>query len=72
MKLCHKREKFGMSLSGKYRKTDEMIYGSGEIADNSNVEDRDISLNTGYKFSDKHKITFNANYHYGDWGNRAI
>ncbi len=68
MKLCHKSEKFGMSLSGKYRKTDEMIYGNGEIAENSNVEDRDISLNTGYKFSDKHKITFYANYHYGDWG----
>jgi outer membrane cobalamin receptor len=56
MKLCHKSEEFGISLSAKYRKTGEMVYGSGEIADNSNVEDRDISLNTGYKFSDKHKI----------------
>ncbi|ALO17228.1 Colicin I receptor precursor [Salinivirga cyanobacteriivorans] len=68
VKVCHKREKFGISLNGKYRKTGEMIYGNGEIAENSNVEDRDISLNTGYKFSDKHKIIINANYHYGDWG----
>ncbi|MFW5721351.1 MAG: TonB-dependent receptor, partial [Bacteroidota bacterium] len=42
--------------------------GHGETAENSNVEDRDISLNTGYKFSDEHKIIINANYHYGDWG----
>ncbi len=68
IKLCHKREKFGISLNGKYRKTAEMVYGNGEIAENSNVEDRDISLNTGFKFWDKHKIIINANYHYGDWG----
>jgi outer membrane receptor protein involved in Fe transport len=68
VKVCHKREKFGISLNGKYRKTGEMVYGNGEIAENSNVEDRDISLNTGYKFSDEHKIIINGNYHYGDWG----
>lgn len=68
LKVCHKREKFGISLNGKYRKTGEMVYGNGEIAENSNVEDRDISLNTGYKFSELHKIIVNANYHYGDWG----
>ncbi len=68
IKLCQKKEKFGISMNAKYRKTDDMVYGSGEIAENSNVEDRDISINTGYKFSDKHKIILNANYHYGDWG----
>jgi len=68
IKLCHKKEKYGISINGKYRKTDNMMYGSGEIAENSNVEDRDIAVNTGYKFSDKHKIILNANYHYGDWG----
>jgi outer membrane receptor protein involved in Fe transport len=68
VKVCHKKEKFGISLNGKYRKTGEMVYGNGEIAENSNVEDRDISVNTGYKFSDEHKIIINANYHYGDWG----
>lgn len=68
IKLCHKKEKFGISINAKYRKTDVMVYGSGEIAENSNIEDRDIAINTGYKFSDKHKIILNANYHYGDWG----
>ncbi|MGI5847841.1 MAG: TonB-dependent receptor [Candidatus Cryptobacteroides sp.] len=68
IKLCHKKEKFGISMNAKYRKTGNMVYGSGEIAENSNVEDRDVAINTGYKFSDKHKIIFNANYHYGDWG----
>ncbi len=68
VKLCHKREKFGISINSKYRKTGEMVYGNGEVAENSNVEDRDISLNTGYKFSDAHKIIVNANYHFGDWG----
>ncbi|MFO8146880.1 MAG: TonB-dependent receptor [Gillisia sp.] len=68
VKLCHKREKFGISINGKYRKTGEMLYGNGEVAENSNVEDRDISINTGYKFPDEHKIIINANYHYGDWG----
>lgn len=68
IKLCHKKEKFGISMNAKYRKTNNMVYGSGEIAENSNVEDRDIAINTGYKFSNKHKIILNANYHYGDWG----
>jgi len=68
VKACHKEENYGISINGKYRKTGEMVYGNGEIAENSNVEDRDISLNTGYKFSDAHKIIVNANYHYGDWG----
>ena len=66
--LCHKREKYGISIHGKYRKTEEMVYGDGEVAENSDVEDRDFSINTGYKFSDAHKVTVNANYHYGDWG----
>ncbi|NCD09819.1 MAG: TonB-dependent receptor [Negativicutes bacterium] len=66
--LCHKREKYGISVHGKYRKTDEMVYGEGEIAENSDVEDRDFSVNTGYKFSDAHQMILNANYHYGDWG----
>lgn len=68
IKICHKKEKYGISVNGKYRKTDNMIYGNGETAENSNVEDRDFSFNTGVKFSDQHKIVLNAGYHYGDWG----
>lgn len=66
--FCHKREKYGISIHGKYRKAEEMVYGNDEVAENSDVEDRDISINTGYKFSDAHKVIVNANYHYGDWG----
>lgn len=68
VKVCHKKEDFGISVNAKYRKTDEMVYGNGQTADNSNVEDRDIAINTGYKFSDKHKVIVNANYHWGNWG----
>ncbi len=68
VKFSKKGEKFGVSVNGKFRKTGEMVYGSGDTAENSNVEDRDITLNTGYKFSNKHKIIVNANYHYGNWG----
>ncbi len=68
LKLSHRQEKFGISINGKFRSTGDMVYGNGKVAHNSNVEDRDVSLNTGYKFSEKHKIILNANYHYGDWG----
>jgi len=68
VKICHKRQNFGISINGKYRKTGDMVYGNGEVADNSNVEDHDFSINTGYKFSNTHKILLNVGYHYGDWG----
>lgn len=68
IKLCHKNSKYGVSLNMKYRKTGDMVYGEGEVAENSNVEDRDVALNTGYKFSEKHQILFNVSYHFGDWG----
>lgn len=66
--LCHKKRNYGIIVNGKYRKTGNLIYGNGDVAENSDVEDRDIAISTGYKFSDKHKIVINANYHYGDWG----
>lgn len=68
VKIKHSRENFGISINGKYRKTDDFKYGNGDIAKNSDVEDHDLAINTGYKFSKQHKITFNMNYHYGDWG----
>lgn len=68
IKLCHKKEKSGISLSCKFLKTGEMVYGNGETAENSNIQDRDISLNMGYKFNNKHKFVFNASYHFGDFG----
>lgn len=68
VKLCHKTEKFGISVQGKFRKTDDMKYGGGDIADNSSVEDKDLALTTGYKFSDAHTLILNTSYHHGDWG----
>lgn len=67
-RLCHQRKSFGFSVNGKYRNTDDMVYGNGETADNSNVEDRDLSLNMGYKLSDKQHVALTVEYHYGDWG----
>lgn len=67
-KLTYRAPNFGISINGKFRHTEDMIYGNGEIAKNSNVEDKDFALNSCYKFSDKHKINLNATYHYGDWG----
>ncbi|MGD8781719.1 MAG: TonB-dependent receptor [Ignavibacteria bacterium] len=66
--FCYKKEKFGLNLHAKYRVTDDYIYGNGETANNSDVEDRDLSFNAGYKFSDKHNVIFHVDYHYGDWG----
>lgn len=67
-RVCLKDEKFGISVNGKYRKTDNLIYGNGSEALNSDVEDRDFALKTGLKLADKQEIIVNANYHYGDWG----
>lgn len=68
VKVCHKKENFGISVNGKYRKAGDMVYGGGETAKNSNVEDRDLSLNTGVRLAKKHILKLNAAYHYGDWG----
>lgn len=68
VKICHKKENFGISLNGKYRKTGDMVYGNGETAENSKVEDRDLSLNTGVRLAENHTLNLNVNYHYGDWG----
>lgn len=67
-RVCHKKQSFGFQANAKYRKTDDMVYGNGEIAENSNVEDRDFSLGTGFRLSPKQTIKLNADYHYGDWG----
>jgi|GEM_PF-609877 len=66
--VCHKSENFGISVNGKYRKTGDMVYGDGKTSKNSAVEDRDLSLNTGVRFAEKHTLKLNVNYHYGDWG----
>jgi iron complex outermembrane receptor protein len=67
-KVCYKNEKFGISANGKYRKTDDYIYGNGETAENTAVEDHDFTINTGYRFSEEHQLVLNGSYHYGDWG----
>ncbi len=66
--ICHKKQNFGLQANAKYRKTNDMVYSNGEIAENSNVEDRDFSLGTGFRLSPKQTIKLNADYHYGDWG----
>ncbi|MBI9068276.1 MAG: TonB-dependent receptor [Salinivirgaceae bacterium] len=66
--ISHKTENFGIQANGKFRKTNNYIYGNGKLAENSNVEDRDFSLNTGVRISPKNILKANIDYHYGDWG----
>ncbi len=68
VRVCQQNPKFGISLNGKYRKTGDLVYGNGEDAENSDVEDKDMSLTTGYSFSEKQKVTLEVNGHQGDWG----
>ena len=66
--FCYKRQNFGISVSGKYRTTNEYIYGNGITAKNSNVQDTDLSVDMGYKFSETHNATLHVDFHSGDWG----
>ena len=65
---CSKHDKWGISLNGKYRDAGEYSYGGGELADNSNTEDIDFSLNLGYKFNKNNNIKLHSSYHGSDWG----
>lgn len=67
-KVCRRGKMFSINSNMKYRKAGNYVYGDGKEAKNTNVEDRDLGLNSTYKFSDSHRIDIHANYHYGDWG----
>jgi outer membrane receptor protein involved in Fe transport len=67
-KVCITRQKYGIKVSGKYRKTGNYYYGDGIEAKNSNIEDRDMSIHTGYKPANNHKLIIDFDYHWGDWG----
>ncbi len=65
---CYKKENYGLQVNGKFRKTGDFVYGNGETANNSDVEDRDLSLSAGFRLSPTQTLKLNADYHYGDWG----
>jgi outer membrane receptor protein involved in Fe transport len=67
-RIYHQDTNYGFSFSGKFRKTRDMVYGNGETASNSDVEDRDLSFRAGFRISEKHMFTVTGKYHYGDWG----
>jgi len=64
----HNQGKWGVNVHGKFRKSDNYVYGNGMKAENTQVEDRDFSLNTGVKLSPQQNLRMNVSYHYGDWG----
>jgi len=66
--VAYGKEKYGINLNGRFRTTDDMKYGGGETALNSDVEDRDIAINMGYKISNQQDLLVNIDYHFGDWG----
>ena len=68
LKVCYGQGDFGVSVNGKFRETSEMYYGNGDIAENSNVKDADISINSGIKITECQDIIIDASYHSGDWG----
>ncbi|MBN2039793.1 MAG: TonB-dependent receptor [Spirochaetes bacterium] len=62
-------DSFAFRVTGRYRKSDNYYYGGGDEALNSFHEDKDISLNTGYKFNEHHKVILRGAVHYGGpWG----
>lgn len=66
--LCRKRETLGLSLHGKWRKMDDFSYADGSEADNSAVEDRDLSLQVAFQPQKQHRLTLHVDAHAGDWG----
>ncbi len=67
-RACHKKKNFAIAANGRYRKTGNMTYGNGKEAENSDVQDRDMELQSALKISEKHILNTNIDYHYGDWG----
>lgn len=65
---CWKKENSGIAVQAKWRKTGEYRYGNGETAENSQVEDRDVSVTAGVKVASNQQITVHADYHFGNWG----
>ena len=66
--LCYQKENYGLMVHGKWRKADSFVYGDGTVADNSDVEDHDLSIGAGMEFNPCHKVVVHADYHEGDWG----
>jgi|GEM_PF-6162011 len=54
-----------MSLSGRYRKSDDYTLPDGTEADHSYLEDKDFTLKLGYKPTDKQKIVIGGDFHLG-------
>jgi outer membrane receptor protein involved in Fe transport len=67
-RLCYKKENYGFELGAKFRQSNDMVYGDGTVAENSNVKDIDFSLNSGYRFSEDQSVILRMKYHNGDWG----
>ncbi len=67
-RACHKKKNFAIAANGRYRKTGNMTYGNGKEAENSDVQDRDMELQSALKISEKHILNANIDYHCGDWG----
>jgi len=60
---------FAIQLNGRWRDADNMHYGGGKEAINSYHEDKDFSVKTGYRFSEKHKLIAESSVHIGGpWG----
>ena len=62
-------EFLGLNISGKIRKADDYVYGDGTTAENSMMEDKDISAHIGWKPIKNHTLILHTDYHNGGpWG----
>ena len=63
------KEDFSIQVSGRFEKADDYVYGDGETAENSFIENKDIAVRVGWKAAEKHTTVLNAELHFGGpWG----
>jgi outer membrane receptor protein involved in Fe transport len=62
-------EKIAAQVSGRFEKADEFYYGNDEKAENSFIQNRDISADIGWRPLENHTTLLNVDMHYGGpWG----
>lgn len=67
--LNYGNQRVGVNLSGKFRKSDDYVMGNGETADNSMMEDKDLSARVGIKINNNQQLVLTSKYHDGGpWG----
>lgn len=60
---------FAVSASGRFRKSENMLYGGFDEALNSHHQDGDAAFKTGVRFNKNHQLVLSGSFHFGGpWG----